>query len=272
MAFLLSLIFPGAGQVYCSAVAAGSVLLLLRIVSLLLLPLQGTHFLAALMAIILLNIFISLYGALWALFQARKGNRHPLKRPGLALSLFVGANIIFTALALGPAWRSFSLISPEEGAPPSFGKGSLLVVSHIKGAKFGDGDMVLLKDGSVGRIIVRGPARVSSHRGTISVSGKVLSLSSLAEDRVLSLPPSLRQDVVAEHNGSRSYAVLLPDRKSRRSKPARHILKVNRFLIAPDDRRQGKPLLYAGQEEIMGTVEGALIPASFRYPVFLPFL
>ncbi len=281
-AFLLSLFFPGLGQVYNgefgrgTAFQGGIALLVFTI------PFYAARFPARNHLIFFVVMLLSAL-LLWAaspaeaFAYARRGrgasrkryNTVPVYLAYMAASLCLTALLSFVTLAFFSAVRV-----PDDRMAPSLRAGERVLVDRFSVREPAAGDVVIyLHSGtkSFGRVLAAGGSVVRFASRVITVNDVPLSLGVYGDAEARKAGFDNIEQLYYEANGERKYPILFSN-----DTPAplsgREILRVGpgEALVASDNRASGIDFRVIKASDITGRVEGILVSRAIRRLLAIP--
>lgn len=284
LAFFLSLLITGLGQMYNGDLARGLIYFFLRIINLLLIPavlvlnreVSLIHFVTVMFVLHLIIIMITSADAFFSAL------RKPFINPGRVNSpLFYGLysmlNILLLTLAI---LAVFSMISLERvkgtAMNPTFEEGEIILVNSLRAAFPQKGDVILYKNqGSllIGRILAWGNDEVRFAGEALNVNGIPLSPGAYADDgerESLGLPN--KENLFFETQGDRRYPILgLPknNRNLARMRPQK--IPVGSIFLLPDNRQTVEGGVTISTGMVAGIVEGIIFSSNYRRLCLRPY-
>lgn len=265
IAFTLSLLVTGLGQVYCGSASRGIVLMLLRVVSVIAVPCYGfinpgenmlTEIFIAVSAFLLITIS-SPAEALVRAYLSRQTVKQKYNRYSFYIS-FTIVNIILTLFSISVFFTVFELCVNPESQRPLFIKGDILAVNRIN-IPYRSGETVMGQNCIPVRVTGLPGESVIFSNGRFSINGSELPRSIYSETE-LSGKSLWDNDVVLEQNGNSSYAVV-PSKKNIKltATPGK-----NEYYTAPDDRNMTVNFGVLTADSIKGRIEGIFFSPARR--------
>lgn len=271
LAFLLSLVFPGLGQMYNGDLPKGAAFLLLRTMPLLIGPVAVLRWnpvscVKILMACALAWMIIPLFAALESLLAARRGVLLPV-RVYNAVRYYLAYGAVCGLLSFLCALPSvfFFRVDPVEGAgkAPLMEEGDWMVTRVYNGPGYARADLVVLGNGFTGRIMALEGDAVRHADNIFFINDRGLPLGYIRDDMIRSFSRDA-YDVVSESNEGRKYPV--------RFRAADHLslpgLKTpvprGHALLAADTRAGDDFCAMIPLESISARVEGILFSRNLR--------
>ncbi len=268
-AFLLSLACTGLGQTYNGEMAKGIAFGLLRSLPLLLVPLavlepKPFSCICTFTTMIIASTIIALLSAGEALFRARWKREIPLKpfNSPAWYALFAFVNTALTAISVALLITLFSIEKVRDKNPgPVVGPGDCVLVVRDPFARYVRGDLVLLDNASMGRIIAIEGDRIGYSDNIFYVNDKALILG-YVPDHVIRRLSSSWDDIISESGGGKRYPI-------RFKKSAAIVLdniggevKKGHVLIASDTRVEKNFAQTVSANRVQGRIEGVLYSSN----------
>ena len=263
-AMLLSLVFPGLGQVYNGMPVRGVAFLLFRIVPLLALPVYtalsdhntyAVQYLLCNFTAFIMHIAPSAEAALTArrfplIVQQRSHNALLYLLYGaLSLAIIIMSHITVSSF--------FSLSTVKYTTSPLYTQGDIVLINRLRALEPVRGDAVLHNNGDIIRIIANDTDRVFLEDGILIINNEPLKHAVPVDLDSEKLGLSSGEDIYLEYNGDRSYLIeqTMPRLKTYRG--SKIIIPKKHYLAAQDIRRGDwyKTVEPAG---LLGRVEGII--------------
>ena len=276
ISFVLSLLLPGTGETYSGSPQRGTVLALLRGISLLAVPFYSmtnvkssylTEVFFSLLVFLLITLF-SPFNAFIISFKKKKIVVYRLSS-GRFISLFIICNIIITILSASIFFSFFSIIRIRHNSPPLIETGDIVVIKKSENKHYLKGEMTALRDGNLtlARIIGTPGESLSYNKGRFSVEGSELFLSIFSENELKNFYLA-DFDVISETQGNFIYPVI-----QNRDKYSINItLEDDEYFTAPDDRNKTEKFLKVNTENMYGRLEGLLFSLKRIKFLVKPFI
>ncbi|OHD63708.1 MAG: hypothetical protein A2176_05645 [Spirochaetes bacterium RBG_13_51_14] len=265
VSFTLSLFFTGLGQMYNGNLVLGAAFCLMRAVVMLAVPAsllgrRPSSGICGVLSLMFVVLLVTAAAPAESLVRARRMRELPFRIYNSALwySLFALANAALTAVAILIMASFFSIVRVEDNrSGPLLEQGDYLLVERSVQRELQRGELAVLDDGTIARVIAIAGDTVRYNDNIFYVKGRNLPLGYLADD-VIGRFTADRGDVIAEESDGRKYPVrfkqspdiTLPGLET----PVRH----GHALVARDSRivKDFASVIRAGS--ILGRVEGIL--------------
>ncbi|MBN1531529.1 MAG: hypothetical protein JXA20_02595 [Spirochaetes bacterium] len=278
LSFLLSLAVTGLGQLYNGSILRGITLFTLRTLCLLLIPFSalardsGSH-IADVCVFSVAAAAATIASPLEALAGSLRRREIPLRhyhRPLVYLCYTVAAAVI-TAAALFSASRFFTVAESTTGdALPSLDRGEYMLVKTYSPGGFRNGELVLTAAGRTLRVMAQPGSSVTYDGSVFRIDGVPLSFGVLEQDWCWRYPLKLQQYVLDERTDGREYPVAAQLMKG--SQDRRYTLTAGQYLLASDNRLKDMVITLIPRGEILGRVEGILLPLSPERILMKPYI
>ncbi len=278
VSFVLSLFFPGLGQMYNGDLAGGIAFALLRTVALLAPPLWAAasrplSCVGVFIVFIFVVIVLTFASPVEALVRARRNRELPVRRYSAALPyiVFAIADTVITCIAVMVVAAFFSVQVPDVfRAGPLLSAGDVVLVRHYVPEGPRRGDLSVLDDGSVARIIAREGDRVAYVNNVFYVNGRNLPLGYLA-DHVIARFTADREEVVSEAGDAVSYPVRFKQSQAITLRGIGGVMRKGTLLVASDTRLDSDFARIIPASSLRGRVEGVLFSTFLRKIGISPF-
>ncbi len=283
IAFLLSLLFTGLGQLYNGELSKGVTFFIMRILSLLLIPFflvidERNSYIFVFAILALFHFFIWLMAAVEALFSALRKKFFSLKAYssifvycvyGFVSSLLFGIAIIHASL--------FFIIARMDSNDmnPTIFNGEYVLINKYIAERSGVGDAVLYRDSGekYGRIIAGQNNAFIYKEGLFEINRVSLSIGVFSDRELDRRGLDNREDIFFEINSRRYPIKYLPPARSGFKKRYRQIrIQEGELLVAIDNRRKQGAYRIIKQKSIIGRVEGIIIGTTIKRMMLLPFV
>jgi len=287
-AFVLSLLWTGAGEFRYGRKSAGTVLALLRVLPLLLMPVlylqdSGGAILFPLIAAAAWALLLTLASPPAFLFSLRGQGTIPEEKitSPIFLVLFI---LLSTALTIGTLTLTCSFFSIHRVAgddmKPGFSRGDCILIAAVpEKLTVHPGSVVMAAtDGGMGlyRVITTRAVTVKEEKGAFTLPGGTLTLTAPDDETTALFETTPGENLLVEENGTRRYPVLVTIDKTENKKKKKEtdtvMVKTGQLLVARDDRRKENFYRLISRHEIRFSVLGKLIPAGGFGPPQLPWL
>ncbi|HOT46093.1 MAG TPA: S26 family signal peptidase [Spirochaetota bacterium] len=270
-AFALSLFFTGLGQMYNGDLAKGAVFLLLRTAALLAAPaaMVTRDPLSGIIPFICLGaaaLAITIASPVEALVRARTSQELPVRRYNSAIAhgVYVLLASIITAVLLLVLAAFFNTgeVTDRRGEP-LLERGDIVLLYRYAPNGYRRGDLVFLRDGSVGRIMALPGDMVRYDKNIFYVNGRALPLGYLPDD-VIGRFSKNRSDVLSETNDTRKYPVRFRQSPEVTLRVMPLLVARGNLLVAADSRVKKDFARTVMADDIYGRVEGVLYSSYIR--------
>jgi signal peptidase I len=285
IAFLLSLLFTGLGQLYNGELAKGMTFFIMRILSLLLIPFflvvderRSYVFIFAILAVF--HIFIWLIAAVEALFSAHRKRSFTLKAYNsvFAYCAYGFVSSLLLSIAVIHASLFFVIVRVNSNSMnPTIAHGEYVLINKYMGEGSGLGDAIIYDDegeNRFGRIIAEQNGTFIYKNGLFEVNRVNLSIGVFSDRELDRMGLENREDIFFENNDNRRYPIkyLLPAKSNLKKKYSQMRIGKDELLVAIDNRREKEVYRIIGKKSIIGRVEGIIIGNSMKRMVLLPFV
>ena len=275
LAFALSFIFTGLGQVYNGHFSKGFVFLIFRVLSLLVLPFYVIIY-AYHVSVLFLSIIVIVQFIIWILspveaaYSARSQNTFNLKNFNSIFIYFIygliSSGLLIFSVLLIISFFSIETVSTEN-MNPALLKNEYVVVNKYSGKNVGVGDAVIFvsKNGkAAGRIIAKDGDLVSK-KGGYYINNTALPRTIISKIDLEKNGIDNSEDLFFELNGERKYPVKMKQDKSKNASVLKPVLLGNdEYLIAFDNRSTNDSFEIVKQSAITGKIEGILFSKKIR--------
>jgi signal peptidase I len=271
IAFLLSLVCTGLGQVYNGDMVKGIVFGLLRCMPLFLIPLavlkeMSVSYINTFMVMIFICLTIIIAAPCEALWRARRSREMPQKAYNsiTGYGIFVLINAFITALSIVLLISFFSIERVLDKNPgPMIDSGDYVLVKRFASSGYARGDLVLYEHGSVARIIALEGDSVRYAGNIFYINGRALILGYLA-DRVIQRFASDWEDIISESSDGKRYPIVF---KTSAAIYLQHLdakVKKKHILVASDRRIEKNFARSVPVDRVQGRVEGIFFSSNIR--------
>ncbi len=282
-AFFVSIIFTGFGQIYNGNLYSGIVLLIIRSISLMIIPVYlqihpGHDSLDLALSSIFFNAVIFIYSPAEALYSSSRVRIIKLKKCNsiFAYAVFIISNIFLTSLSFFIIMNFFDIREIRETSSILFRKGDRVLVLKLKKEGFQRGEMVEYNESGAlktGRIIGAGGDTVKQENYTFSVNEIPLGIGTFDENEMARLALGDYNKILSESYHKIKYPVKVDIEKNipGKAEPG-NLIKNGEFLIAADNRETGNFYRIIKKESITGRIEGVLFSRDFKRMLIKPYL
>ncbi len=285
IAFLLSLLFTGLGQLYNGELSKGMTFFIMRILSLLLIPFfvligERNSYILIFAVLAVFHILIWLVAAVEALFSARRKRSFTLKAYnsvfaycayGFVSSLLLIITVIHASLF-------FVIVRMNSNRMvPTIVRGEYVLINKYMAGGTGLGDAVLYDDGDesrFGRIIAEQNDTFIYKNGLFEVNRMDLPIGVFSDRELDRMGLENREDIFFENNDKRRYPIkyLFPAKSSLKKKYSQMRIGKDKLLVAIDNRREKEVYRIVDKKSIIGRVEGIIIGNTIKRMMLLPFV
>lgn len=283
IAFLLSLLFTGLGQLYNGELSKGMTFFVMRILSLLLIPFflvvdEKNSYIFVFAILALFHFLIWLMAAVEALFSALRKRIFSLRAYnsiffycayGFVSSLLLGIAVIAASL-----FFMIARMNSNDMNPTVF-NGEYVLINRYAAERTGIGDAVLYGDGGerFGRIIAEQNSAFMYKDGLFEINRLELSIGVFSDRELERRGLDNREDIFFEINNRRYPIKYLPPAGSNFKKRYRPIrIQQGELLVAKDNRRMKEAYGIIKRKSIIGRVEGIIIGNTVKRMMLLPFV
>jgi len=270
-AFALSLFFTGLGQMYNGDLAKGAVFLLLRTAALLAAPaaMVTRDLPSGIVPVICLGaaaLAITIASPVEALVRAKTDQDLPVRRYNSVIAH--GGYAVFTTIVTAvsvlvlAAFFNTGRVTDSRGEP-LLERGDIVLIYRYAPDGYRRGDLVFLRDGSVGRVMALPGDMVRYDKNIFYVNGRILPLGYLADDFIGSFSKD-RSDVLSEMNDTRKYPVRFRQSPEVTLRIMPLLVARGNLLVAADSRLKRDFARTVMADEVYGRVEGVLFSSYFR--------
>ncbi len=271
IAFLLSLVCTGLGQVYNGDMAKGIAFGLLRSIPLLLVPVvvlkqKPPSCIAVFAVLLLIGAAITLLSSGEALLRARRRSEVPQKAfnsyAGYGLFAFFSTALTAFSAALLIVFFSFGR-DLDRGSGPAIIYGDYVLILRAPFAQYVRGDLVQFDRGSIGRIIAMEGDRVRYADNIFYINGSALLLGFVPDD-IIRRFSSDREDIISESNDGKRYPIRFKKSAAVVLNSIEPIVIKDHLLIASDSRIEKNFARMVPASRVRGRVEGVLYSSNIR--------
>jgi len=271
IAFLLSLVCTGLGQVYNGDMAKGIAFGLLRSIPLLLVPVvtlrqKPASCITVFAVLLLISVAITLLSSGEAMLQARGKREIPQKAfnsyTGYGLFALINTALIAVSVALLISFFSIGK-ALDKGSGPAIAYGDYLLVLRGPFVQYVRGDLVLFDRASIGRIIAIEGDRVQYSDNIFHINGRALMLGFIHDAAIRSFSPD-QEDIISESNGGKRYPIRFKKSAAVVLDNIGPVIKKDQLLIASDSRLEKNFSRMVPASSVRGRVEGVLYSPNIR--------
>ena len=284
IAFFFSLFFTGLGQVYNGNFSKGLIFFILRILSLLVIPLylfiNGKDFSVFFtVPVIATHLLILIVSPLEALYAASKKNHFNLQWFNSVMFYFL-YSAVFSALLVSSCLLVSGLFSIEkiyaDNMNPGLIRGDFVLINkfNIKSADIGD--IVRFSYGGItatGRIVAKKDEIVEIKGNDISINNTLLSYSIINKNDAEKMNIADFHDLFFEINRGKKYAVILAgEAYEEKTAIKQYIIGDDELLIASDKRIGEDLFIKTGTDMLSGIIQGIIYSKNLRKLFSKPYL
>jgi signal peptidase I len=271
IAFLLSLVCTGLGQVYNGDLAKGLAFGLLRSIPLLLVPLavlkqKPASCITLFTVLFFISAAISLLSPGEAFVRARRKREIPQKafNSYTGYGLFALVNAALTAVSAALLISFFSIEKvPDKSPGPAIASGDYILLLRYPFVQYVRGDLVLFDGASIGRIIAIESDRVRYSDNIFYVNGRALILGFIPDDVIRRLS-SDSEDIISESSDGKRYPIRFKKSVAIVLDDIGPTVKKGHILIASDSRVEKNFGRMVPANQVRGRVEGVLYSSNMR--------
>ena len=271
IAFLLSLLCTGLGQVYNGDMVKGIGFGLLRCMPLFLIPLavlreMSVSYINIFTVMIFICLAFTILAPCEALWRARKSREMPQKAynsiPWYGAFSLVNAAITALSIVLLISFFSIERVT-DKTAGPVIGPGDYVLVKRYPTGGYARGDLVLYEKGAVGRIIALEGDGVRYTGNIFYVNGRALILGYLA-DRLIQRFATDWEDIISESIDHKRYPIVFKTSAAIYLQQLDPVVKKKHILVASDRRIEKNFTASVPLERVRGRIEGILFSSNIR--------
>jgi len=284
VAFLLSLLSTGLGQVYNSELSKGIVFFVLRVLTLLFIPLSfaidfRSSSLAVFIALVLIHILLWLAAAGEACISSLRKKKYILTvyNSVVIYCVFGFASTLILLVLFVPASFFFQIetVASDAMNPTLFRGESVVVNTYMVGS--GElGEVVFYEHKGMtklGRVIATEGDAVVYKGGLFEINDVDLSLGVFTDDELDRMVLENSDDIFTENNGERRYPIrYLPSRGRSRGSRVRITVEKGAVLVALDNRRSEAVYEIIPVAAVQGRVEGIVMSNRVKRIMLLPYV
>ena len=284
LAFFLSFLFTGLGQVYNGDFSRGMVFCIFRVLSFLFIPfcvvLNNCDTVKLFATAFIVHFFVWLASSVEAGMSARRKSVFSLRKYNstffyIFYSIFVTVSLTFTVLFV---FFFFSVERVNSGIMnPAIFKGEYVLVNKYAAEEVKAGDIVLhIKEGkkSYSRIVAES-GEVSMRGSKLFIDDTPLELSIINDESRERMALRNREDLFYETNGDRTYPVLVSLKgldKGEQPLTEKFLVKENMFFAVFDNRTNSIVHEISEKESVKGRIEGIIYSSEFSRIMLKPWM
>ncbi|HNW28133.1 MAG TPA: S26 family signal peptidase [Spirochaetota bacterium] len=270
-AFVLSLFFTGLGQMYNGDLAKGAVFLLLRTAALLAAPaaMVTRDPLSGIIPVICLGaaaLATAIASPVEAMARAKTHRELPVRgynsiaaHGGFAFFATILTAVVALTLAV---FFNTGKVTDSRGEP-LLERGDIVLIYRYAPNGYRRGDLVFLRDGSIGRVMALPGDMVRYDKNIFYVNGRILPLGYLADDAIGRFSKN-RSDVLSETNDLRKYPVRFRQSPEVTLRIMPLLVARGNLLIAADSRLKKDFARTVMTDDVYGRIEGILYSPYLR--------
>ncbi len=264
IAFLLSFLLPGLGQLYNGDPLRGFVYAAIRIISLIAIPLPALRGSdptpVAPMALAALHLATQLASAADALVIAFRGpSPHaPRFRAARWFAPWTVIALLTHALSYVAVGSFFTIRAIAADGAPLCSRGDLVLVRRHVPGKGAPGDLLITRGGEPLRIIAIAGDQARYESGVFTVNGTGLSFGKIEDNTLRRMMEFDRGDIMSERNGDREYAIRFNREGAAGEEIESGPVPDGNVLAASDNRTRPGAVRLIPLSAIAGKAEGIL--------------
>ncbi len=271
VAFALSLFFTGLGQMYNGDLPKGAVFLLLRTAALLAVPASmvtrnPVSGITAFICLMAAALAITITSPVEALVQVKLNRELPVRAynsirayAGYVIIQSLITSVLFLMVA---AFFTAGDVTDRCGEP-LLEKGDIVLIYRYAPNGFQRGDLLFLRDGTLGRVVALSGDAVRYEKNIFFVNGRALTLGYLPDDTIKRFSETTA-DVLSETNEGRKYPVRFNQSPAVTLRVIGPWVAKGNILVAADSRLVKDFARAIPANEIYGRVEGVLFSTYLR--------
>ncbi|MFH0977600.1 MAG: signal peptidase I [Spirochaetota bacterium] len=269
LAFALSFVFTGLGQIYNGDLSRGIVFFIVRILSLLFIPvyliIQKDFSVLFVLTAAGLHILVWLISPIEAMQSAKGQNAYNLKKYNSVsfylLYTFVNSVLVILSVFLMTSFFSIEKIETDN-MNPALLKNDYILVNKYAAGHIDIGNIILFssKNGIIeGRIIGRDGDTVSKKQNYFYINDGALSYNIFSKSELTAMGLTNSEDLFFEVNGKRRYPVKLKPGKDKNAPFIKPVtLGSNELFIAFDNRSKDDSFEVIKTDSVIGRAEGII--------------
>ncbi len=262
--FLLSLFFPGLGQMYNGRLQKGTIFLFLKTIPFLILPVlihlsRSRSYLLTAFSILAISVFVSLFSAADAFIEAKRKSRIEYK-PYNQISfyiMFLSVYLLFSSVS-GFVFLSVFDFYRVDNPSVILSENDIVLIKKYTPDDYRRGDLVLVKNNEMtatARIVsLPGDSLVIDHDSFI-LNGKILERGIFSGDELRIM--NLENNVISESLDHYKYPIIIKD-KNQTNKKKIYPTEKNSILLFKDNRSEELSFIKTNISGIAGRVEGII--------------
>ncbi len=275
LAFALSFIFTGLGQIYNGDFSKGIVFFILRILSIVFIPLyvilQNNFSIIFILSAVVVHLFVWLISSAEAMYSTKGKYAYNLKKYNTIL-FYIFYGIINAVLVIFSIFLIISLFSIKkiqtDDMNPVFLKNDYILINKYSLKNTGVGDIIFFSSKSdliAGRIIAGDADMISKKGNNYYINDTALSYSIISKPELDKMGLSNSEDLFFEINGEKKYPVKIKSGKNKDTHTKTSIaIGKDEFLIAYDNRSNNDSYEVVKVKSIVGRVEGIIFSSEFK--------
>jgi signal peptidase I len=267
LAFILSFIFTGLGQIYNGDFSKGVVFFIFRILSLIFIPLyvifQNNFSIIFVLATSAFHVIVWLVSSVEAAYSAKGKHAYNLKNYNMIVFYFFYI-IINSVLIIFSGFLLISVFSIEkiqtDDMNPLLIKNDYILVNKYAVNNIDIGDIIYFPSKNIfaaGRIISGDADMISKKGNNYYINDTVLSYTIISQPELEKMGIRNSEDLFFEINGEKKYPVKIKSARNKNPHTVEQIaLSKGEFLIAFDNRSKSDFHEAVSINSIIGRVEG----------------
>lgn len=284
IAFSLSFLFTGLGQIYNGEFAKGLVLFLIRLLTVMVIPaaikLKSVDpFIYLFAAAAAVNIIVWLFSALEARSDALYKYSVNL-RPFNSIWFYAAYGVFSTALLAAALYILSFFVSVEKiskgSMNPSFIMDEYVLINKYQPEEADIGDVVYYRAGDGFRIrrVIAGGGETFAYDGkNYYVNDSALRLGVLESGKAARLGFDNSEDLFFEVNGGRRYPVKVNyEQRESSAQSGKIFIEPGKILVSGDNRTLSEPYEVIRVSSVIGIAEGIVFTSEIRRLLLKPHL
>jgi signal peptidase I len=275
LAFALSFIFTGLGQIYNGDFSKGIVFFILRILSIIFIPLyvilQNNFSIIFILSAVAVHLFVWLISSVEAMYSTKGKYAYNLKKYNTIL-FYIFYGIINTVFVIFSFFLIISLFSIKkiqtDDMNPLLLKNDYILINKYASKNAGVGEIIFFSSKSdliAGRIIAGDADMISKKGNNYYINDSALSYSIISKLELEKMGLSNSEDLFLEINGEKKYPVKLKSGKNKGTRTIESIaLGKGEFLIAFDNRSKNDFHEAVSLNSVVGRVEGIIFSKELK--------
>ncbi|MBN2402445.1 MAG: signal peptidase I [Spirochaetes bacterium] len=274
LAFAMSLLFTGLGQMYNGDLSKGIVFFILRILSIIFIPLyiilRNNFSIIIILAVAAIHVLLWLISTIEAACSTKGKYAYNLKKYN-SIFFYISFIIFNSVLMLISVFLFLSLFFvtkvENDNMNPLLLRNDYILINKYAVKMTGVGDLVFFafnNESSAGRVIAVDADMISKKNDSYYINDSALSYSIISKSELKKMGLTDSEDLFFEINGEKRYPVYKAD-KNEKALSSEHIfLNKNEFLIAFDNRIKNNYHEIISKNSILGRVEGIVFSKNIK--------